>query len=164
MTEEVKGKILVLFVMVFALLNSCMVYNSFQDTYNLDALSGKRLYYLDDFESLKSEKEICDYIKSRVSYRKNEAFKACDPAETLSRGYGDCQDFTILFMNIAFFALNKKYNAIAVDGNKRSVINGGFPNHLIAESKNGKQIDPQGCQYTDYTVMYRYTFDEIFSY
>lgn len=148
-------------VLLVSCFSSCAIAYQIQDAYSKDSLCGQKLYYNSDFEKLTSEKEICDYIAERVKYKK-DGHDATGPEETLKRGYGDCKAFSILYMNIAYFAFFKKYSAGAVNTG-RKVVEGGTVNHCIVVRPDGSQLEPQNGKMVDYKLGYIYSFDEVFS-
>lgn len=149
---------IVLFAVVAIIsVSSCMI----QDAYSLDSLEGQTLYYSSDFEKLTTEQEICDYIAERVTYKK-AGHDAAGPEETLRNGYGDCKAFTILYMNIAYFAFYKKYSAGCV-GTGRKVVEGGTVNHCIVVRPDGTLLEPQTGKTVHYDLGYIYSFNEVFS-
>lgn len=141
---------------------SCELAYEIQDAYNEKVLFGQSLYYSQDFESLKNEDDIYRYISARVKYRRPDSRFVSGPQETLESGYGDCKALTVLYMNIAFFALDRKYSAGAVD-TSRTVVNGGIVDHCIVVRPDGSMLDPQIGNTVHYELGYIYSFDEIFS-
>jgi hypothetical protein len=111
-----------------------------------------------------------------------------DPKVTVDRGYGDCDDFAILLMDLIYYEMNMVSNFVAVDANKvslrdpdqvkymsQSVINiidasnirndaivgGGIPNHVLVELC-GRLYDGRcGRVYCD-SIEFRYQFHEVF--
>ena len=148
-------------VLLVSCFSSCAIAYQIQDSYSKDSLCGQKLYYSSDFEKLTSEKEICDYIAERVKYKK-DGHDATGPEETLKRGYGDCKAFSILYMDIAYFAFFKKYSAGAVNTG-RKIVEGGTVNHCIVVRPDGSQLEPQSGGTVDYKLGYIFSFDEVFS-
>ena len=56
------------------------------------------------------------------------------PEETFNRGYGDCEEFALLFANICYFSTGIKCDIIATTMHQRGynakVVDGGIPNHI----------------------------------
>lgn len=119
------------------------------------------LTYMEEWEELKSIVEIVAWVGANIYYRSEKVDTWSNPAETIKRGYGDCDDFTLLVMNICYVALDLKPDLVLVDTN-RVVEQGGFVNHA--------EIRINGVNYSVYTGMalperhtgFVYTFDEVF--
>ena len=90
---------------------------------------------------------------------------AQSPEITMRKRTGDCEDYALLFMNLAYIISNGEVlmDLVLVKdfGTPRTIVNGGIPNHA--------QISYQGIIYEAQTgypiynsVMYRYIFWEVF--
>ena len=74
---------------------------------------------------------------------------------------GDCEDFSKLFINIMYLEYGLKCNMVIVNSS-RSVVEGGFVNHAIVELPDGTLVDPQLGNIVNYSIGYRFTFNELF--
>ena len=116
--------------------------------------------YQMDFGDIYTEKDISNWIINNTDYEIDYLNINQDPETTIKRGKGDCEDFAILFMNIAYFELGEKYSLVYLNDG-RAVVNGGTVNHAIV-SKNGRHFDPiSGEVYSN--VGYIYKFGEVFN-
>lgn len=106
--------------------------------------------------------EVWYHTKNLLVYKYDTDDYWQSPFESISLGTGDCEDYAILFLNILYYNYNIKGNIILVNHQSRSVVAGGRINHCVVELPDGRQIDPQTGLQTNYTVKYRYTFDEVF--
>lgn len=127
--------------------------------------SGHSLYYSDDFNNISSYSDIDNWIGKNITYKSESSDVWQNPEETIKKGYGDCEDFAILYMNILYVRFGIKAVLVICDSDKmtaRTVVDGGEINHAILYFA-GKYIDPQtGNEYRLYKVGYKYTFSEVF--
>jgi hypothetical protein len=117
------------------------------------------------YPSLEDLDAITKYVRLNVRYVADPNDVWQSPAQTMSLGSGDCEDKSILFMEILYKSLGIKANLIIVDTNQyrgKAVVSGGSINHAMIEI-NGKPFEPQtGLYEPNAIVKYRYTFDEVF--
>ncbi len=100
------------------------------------------LYY-DDYSSIENYTDISNWINDRVYYKVDKIEWWSSPLETVTRGYGDCDDFSILFINIAYIVFDVKSELIAVDiDNMRTVVSGGNATHALVKI-DGLYFEPQ---------------------
>lgn len=132
---------------------------------NLDlseTVAGRQLYY-GDFSEIKTRRDIVPYIRAHVYYKSESVDEAASPEHTLSRGYGDCEDFAILYMNILYVVFQEESSIAFVDIDKRrAVVEGGRINHAIVQLQDGQLIEPQRGYVVDYPVGYRFSFWSVF--
>ena len=122
---------------------------------NLTEKAEGHTLYETDFSGIDSYEDIAVWIEERVEYRSENTDEWLNPAETLARGYGDCDDFAILFINIAYFRFGVKGNLIAVDANQsRSIVSGGQVNHAIVEIQ-GSLYSPTGSFFVSFIMFAR---------
>ena len=156
-----KKIVVFLFVLFSTLLNySCELYNYTADAIYSDMASGHDLYYLEDYDDLTNVYLISNYIDRNVRYKSEDVDRWSNPENTINRGYGDCEDFAILFMCIAYYSMGIKYDLVLVD-DSRKIEDGGFTNHACVRY-NGKVIDPIIGRPVDYDVCFSYSFDKVF--
>lgn len=115
-----------------------------------------------DWSSINSLEEITPWIKKRMVYRHDTLNEWDTPSVALARGYGDCEEFCFVFMNIAYVRLGMKCGLAGVDSDERTVRDGGWYNHFVVILPDGTLYEPQGGVPVQFTVKYSYTFDEIF--
>lgn len=110
------------------------------------------------------------YIQTKVSYKADVGpDQWSSPQETLARRYGDCDDYSILFINLIYILTGEKFSLILVDNNltqysSRAVVDGGYINHAIVQAPNGRYVEPQNGLFLDVPkVGFKYTFHEVFN-
>jgi hypothetical protein len=121
------------------------------------------LYY-GDFSGIETFQDIAKWLKRNIRYQPDGLDRWTAPAETIRRGYGDCDDWTLLYMNIAYIKFGLKLDFTAVNDRYRI---GTYPEYeaIHAEPRyKWFQIDIYtGEPITDLTYNYYiYTFDEMF--
>lgn len=122
------------------------------------------LTYNSEWQELESYRDIYLWINSNIDYKSEEVDSWDDPQIVLDRGYGDCDDWAILFMNIAYYALDIKMDLIIVesDSMSRAVVSGGNTNLHAMVYYDGHIIEPSnGLEYYG-PIGYIYSFDEVF--
>ena len=117
------------------------------------------LYDSEEWGNLETERQIGDWIRENIKYEWDYTNHNQGPEETLKRGKGDCEDFAILFMCIAYFELGERYSLAYLDTG-RAVESGGWVTHAVV-SKDGRHFDPIWREeFRD--VGYIYSFKEVF--
>lgn len=145
------------------LLSGCQqIMDEMQDDFIDDQLGDQVLYYNPDFDGLDTYHKIAAYINARVSYDYNDnSNHHNNPEETLKTGKGSCGDFSVLFMNIAYYGMHIKMDAVTGIHPTRKVVDGGDINHM-AVYYNGQVIEPQNGCISSMEVGYIYYFDDVF--
>lgn len=149
---------------ILVILGSCRL-TSIDETTDAkykELASGHSLYFNDLFYNLTSINTISGFIWSNHSYKTDNTDIWSNPETTFKRGYGDCEDFVILFMNILYISTGTKANLVLVDTNDRSIVEGGEVNHAVVEV-NGVLYEPTLGIVVNYPVRYRYKFNEVFN-
>ncbi len=124
--------------------------------------SGKLSVNLYDIKVDYSIQRFINHNIDYVSDGDNDVWS--DAKTTINKNGGDCDDFSILYLNLLYSNKGVKANIILVHtDNSRAVVNGGPINHMIVELPDGTQIEPQNGQVVNYEIGYRYTFDEVFN-
>lgn len=153
-------KILMILSVVFSL-GSCAVYNEIADYVYEDRLSGQNLYYeawMDDCTDFKTTAAL---LRGKIVYEADSGSDtATGPEETLTRGYGDCEDWTILFMNCYYFGTGEKLGLALVDS--KSVEDGGTIDHACIWYNGYTYNQYRGCLEEYDSVGFTYKFSEIF--
>lgn len=132
---------------------------------------GFELYYT-DYSEIETIDDIAPWICDRVTYRSDDSVYGEDtfqsPKTTLESGYGDCEDFSLVWINIAFIKFGIKADLPMVlmetlpEPMQKTRVNGGSFDHVMVYY-NGLVYEPQNdCVYENVTIEYIYTFDELF--
>lgn len=152
-----KRMIIVLIVMLSV---GCSLAYEIVDEYNLSKL-GVETYHSEDWNDVDSYYGIYLYIKNNVEYRKEKVDNWSSPYTTLSRGYGDCEDIAILYINMLYDIFEIKASLGLV--NTRDVVDGGKISHAVVIMPNGDLIEPQTAETVDFNIGYSYGFNDIFN-
>jgi len=142
--------------LVVLLITSCSLYEPYE--YDFD----KSDLYYDDYSGINSYCDIGTWMNDRVEYIADRyGDDWASPVETIERGYGDCEDFARLFLNILFIRFGIKGNMVLVE-TTRTYVNGGDVNHAYVEI-DGKMYESQyGWRVDKIKVGWRYTHNELF--
>ena len=149
-----------LLLLIVIMFSGC---NMIQDAYNYSKFEQCSIYY-DDYSSIEDYRDVTVWIRNRVTFKKDDGDVWSTPKEIVERGYGDCDDFSRLFINIVYARFGIKMNLVCVDMDEmsRTIVDGGFTNHAIVEYK-GVYYEPQnGLEYSVGKVGFIYTFKELF--
>lgn len=147
---------------IIALFSSC-AFDLAGDIYFSETYKDTPLYY-GDFHEVKTKADIAKFIGERVTYQSDFIDEKSSPRETLSRGYGDCEDFAILYLNILYVVFREKAELVLVNsGEQRTIETGGIANHVIVRLPDGRLLEPQNGSIVKYaSVRFSYTFDQVF--
>lgn len=115
------------------------------------------LYYA-DYSKVKGIWDIPTYYTT-ISYKPTSGVQT--PQETMERGTGDCDCFTLLYMNIAYCRFGLKCNLVLTDP-QRTVVAGGKVNHTVVQLPSGLLIEAETGSIYHGTISYIYSFDEVF--
>jgi len=131
------------------------------------AVCGKDLYY-GDFPEMDTFEDVADYVSCHIQYRKDGiTTPVAGPRESLTRGYGDCDEFSIAFMNVAYYTLCVKFEFVSLfidsdyTGN-RSIGTGGMVNHALVRLNGVVYSAYNGMVCPELEAAYYYSFDEVF--
>ena len=134
--------------------------NQLQDDEFNSKINKTEIYYNNDFNDLKTIEDIIFYMRSNIELRFEEVDTWSTAEETLSRGYGDCEDFAIVFMNIYYIVAGNKSDLVAVF--YRDIVEGGNVNHAMVLLNDSIIISAQsGIEYS-FLISYKYDFDLFF--
>ena len=149
------------YVIVIILFSSCS-FNQVCDSFYQTRFKKMNLYY-DDYSNIYSYSDIASWINNRITYQQDKFDYWSAPSDVIARGYGDCDDYALLFINIAYIVFGDECNLILVDkASLRTVVKGGVVNHAMVE-KDGEFINQySGGIITYVKVGFTYTFDELF--
>lgn len=126
-------------------------------------LVGLELYYIEaDINCLE---DIGTFMQENVVYESDgDKDTWTSPEETFKRGYGDCEDLTLLFINMAYIHLGLKFDIVLVDTNDRQIIEGGDINHAEPYYNGESYCVWNGRpNINQFTIRYLYSFDNIFN-
>jgi hypothetical protein len=115
-----------------------------------------------NWSSINRIEDITPWIKKNLVYKSDDINEWDSPAVALARGYGDCEEFCFVFMNIAYVRLGMKFILAGVLNTERTIKEGGIYDHFIVILPDGTQYEPQSGHTVQYDIKYSYTFDEIF--
>jgi len=156
------NKIIGLFMVLIAFMG-CQMPNSdeFSDKAYKEDLQ-TQIYY-GDFSSITTCACVIPWIRSHMVYKSDPEGENIvnSLSKTIALGYGDCEEFALMYLDIMYVKFSIKGQLQIVDNNSRQVANGGDGNHAIV-CIDGVQIEPQTGYRVDYKVAYYYDFDEIF--
>ena len=156
--EEIMNKIMILIV-VLILLSGC---NMVQDIYTYSLIGeGFDTFYMEEWETISSIKDAMVWIKYNVELEEDDVDIWKSPKDTISDGFGDCEDIAVLLCNIMFISSGIEMNVVTVM-EERSIVSGGSINHTIAEYDGIFYDIMFGDIINDIDVGYIYTFNEIF--
>lgn len=159
-----KNIILLLTVVLSSAFMSCdMVIDAIQE----NAVCGQSLYD-GSFPQMETIEDVSDYVMDNLTYVQDGVLTSlAGPEESLSRGYGDCDEYSLAFMDVAYYTLGLKFDFASVyveDEQQRSVGIGGLVNHAVV-SLNGQLYSVyNGTVITDYEASYYYSFDDVYIY
>lgn len=154
-------KKIILISLVSVLFMGCELSNVVSNMYYENNINKCDIYY-GDFEDIKNESDIIKFINNNITYKVSDGYTWATPEEILTRGYGDCKEFTRLYLNILYVITGETGNGILVDYD-RSIVEGGFVNHVIVELSDGTQIEPQNGEICHFEIGFRYGFYEFFN-
>lgn len=119
--------------------------------------------YYGDFSTIKTQADVIPWIRSHVIYKSDpEGENVINSlSETIALGYGDCEEFALLYLDIMYVKFDVKGQFQLVNASARQVANGGDCNHAVVYVNN-IQIEPQTGYHINYGVAFYYDFDEIF--
>ena len=148
-------------IIFLSLISTSCAFNMAADMYYLEFYKDTPLYY-GDFSEIKTHKDIYTFIHNRVVYKADSFDNKSSPQETLQNGFGDCEDFTLLYLNILYVVFREKGELVLVDSSERKIEEGGCTDHVIVRLPSGFLVEPQTGILVDYTVRYSYSFDDVF--
>ena len=160
-------RLIVAMALATVLLSSCTVISMAEDSYLYDHLGTHETYTCDWIDGIENIKDIQSAIYDHVHYKKGgKGHDTQSPEETCRLGTGNCSDKSVLMMSILYTNFGIKTNLVCVDSTKcKSICSGGLDvDHAIVEYGDiyYEATATWYKTYTDVTVGYRYTFDELF--
>ncbi len=169
------ARFILLSVLSIIALSSCNLMTSpimanKRDKMYLQNIGQHKLYYLPVFETLDTHEKIANYISIHVDYRRDpkNTDSGASPIEVLYRGFGDCEDLSILYANIAYYGMGIRMSFTLEDTklspvNRAVVNNEVIPNH-VAPCYGGQiyNVFSGGhITYEHYFVGHEYAFGEV---
>ena len=160
-----KKIVLILLVLVSV---GCSLYDSIyseiaDDTYERE-IQKANIFYHEDFYTLHSISDIQEYLNKNMEYKSDggDGDVWSTAKEIFTRGYGDCEDYAILFINIYYVVFGVKLSVVAI-ASYREVVAGGEAGHLLVELSTNILISPRSGRIDRSSpVLYRYSFDLFF--
>jgi hypothetical protein len=151
-----------LFVLVLVVLSiSCQLPYEVIDNVALTFLGDQELYDSPEFDNLTSPELIGDYFYNNgYTYKADSLQNTQGPEETFTLRTGDCEDYSILMMNILYQATGGKAELVMVT-NPKEVITGGISDHVIIRL-DGVLYSGQSGREVEYEMDYKYSFSQIF--
>lgn len=141
------------------------IYNDIADSVYEARLSGQELYYIEGLPEFETLSDIGCFLNENITYKAEPDGQdyAQSPEETWALKTGDCEDFCLLFMNIAYLELGIKYDLVLVDNfnMSRSIEEGGEINHSMIRY-NGVIYSAQTGSIYSGPVGFSYRFDDVF--
>ena len=160
-----KKILIVLFVIMW--LSSCDILSYAIDTTTYDMLNNVEFYDFADYDltGIDSYRDIARWINARVQYKADTLEYFSSPEDTLRRGLGDCEDFSMLYINIAKIVLDIEMDLVILNiPVLRVIVEGGIGNHVDVHY-NGVLYSAQlGIERFPTPILYIYTFDEVFGF
>lgn len=174
-------KIIILTLVLFSLGSCKMVYDVIDDAvYSM--LEDIEFYDFAEYDlsDINNFYKIGLWIQKHVVYKADIGEQFSSPENTVKRRFGDCEDISFIFMNIAYLTLGIKLDMVVVNTNNRnatdayptiilveehntrSVVEGGIGNHIVVRWDGVNYGAQLGDVSPDQEVMYIYTFDEVF--
>lgn len=92
--------------------------NMLCDQYMGSKAENHDLFYY-DFGDFDTSAELADYIENKIAYKADIIDAWSQPQQIFERGYGDCDDFSILSLNIYKVELGIEGHIISVDSNQQ---------------------------------------------
>jgi len=158
-------KIILLVVLIS--LSGCQLVNEIADVVYEDRFSNQELtdFHLED-ENFKTIEDIGRFLRDNIIWESGTSTPVQSPKETWEKKTGNCEDFSVLFIDIAFFELGIKCELVLVDQNEmeraRTIEAEGIINHAIIRYSDIIYELQNGYIYTG-TVNYYYAFNEVFN-
>lgn len=160
-------KIIIVVALAALVFTSC---DMVVDSVATDLAKGHTMIYREEWKDLTTHREIGLWLSAHVEYRYDDIYEWSDPGVTLARGYGDCNDMAILYMNIAYVALGIEMELVLVEDAKidysvpqpmKSIESGGFVDHVMVRY-DGVLISPYYGTVVEGPVGYYYSFWQVF--
>jgi len=146
-------------IIMLLLIMACDLYNKILDNSYYARINQSFVYY-GDFSSIYNISDIAKYINENIKYVSDNKDYWSTAKDTLLKGYGDCEDLSIVYINILYVVFNIKSDLVLIDN--RNIETGGWVTHAIVRFPNGLIIDPQSGVELNCPVGYSYYFEDIF--
>lgn len=121
------------------------------------------------WKEIELPEDVSKWINSNIKYIEDEYEEFSNPEKVLKRGYGDCDDFAILVVNILYVRFGIKADLVLLDSytnevKYKTIINGGVVNHA-AVRYNGVVYDVYDLRriYVNPIIGYLYPFEHVFT-
>jgi hypothetical protein len=154
-------KIVLILLVLMSL--SCSLYDVVADAVYEIRIQKADIYYHEDFESLHTIEDIQDYLYDNLAYKADTTDSWSNAEKTFSEGYGDCDDFAILFMNIYYIVFGDKLDFALIDYFRTVSEGGSTVGHVALITPQGEIISARGEGISQNVFIgYYYSFDLFF--
>ena len=147
---------------------SCSLVNEIADVVYEDRFSNQELtdFHLED-ENFKTIEDIGRFLRDNIIWESGTSTPVQSPKETWEKETGNCEDFTVLFMDIAFFELGIRCELVIVEKENveisRNVEAGGLDTDHAMTRYSSIIYEPQNGHIYTGIVDYYYAFNEVFN-
>ena len=153
-------KNLILVILAVISLGSCKQMIDYTTDLTMgDRYSNIPLYY-GNFYSLKLKEQISCWIDYHVTYKMSNDLQT--PEECVASGYGDCEEWALLYLNIRYVQFHEKGELCLVESGRTVESGGRTANHAVVRY-GSTLIDPMNGHEVHYNICYSYKFDDIFN-
>lgn len=152
-------RVLVIAILVFYLCGCKQIIDYGTDAGTATRYQNTPLYY-GNFGGIHAVEDIPYWMNFFISYQASSDLQT--PEECLKSGHGDCEEFSLLYLNIRYVVFHEKGELCIVDTSRTVEAGGTIGDHAVVRY-GSKLIEPQTGEEVYYTVCYSYAFDDIFS-
>ena len=152
-----------LYIMFLIMITAYQVFRRIRYDYMYESVINHKLFYLPVFDNLDTYDKISYWINCNIKYdyTYSDLHKYANPEDTYLTGKGTCADYAILFLNIAYFGMNKKGDFVAVNSKSDFLSKIGIISHAEV-CFDGENIDIYTGKKSNHITAYSYSFDEVF--
>ncbi len=160
------NKSILLSIIICLLFSSCKGITDMRfDRIFKEDLKGHSIYY-GNFNTVHDPYDLKSWFWSNMEYRiTDERDFHYTVKEVIDRRYGDCAVYALIAQNILFVQCGIKAGLAfvnTVEDNSRTIVSGGDPNHVVLLMPDGTLRDPQHYSIYHGSIMYTYTFEEVY--
>lgn len=113
-----------------------------------------------NFKQVFNRASIPSWIDYYMDYRESSDLQT--PTECMQSGYGDCEEWALLYLNIRYMRFQEKGELCLVQSGRTVEAGGQSCNHAVVRY-GSTLIDPMNGNEVNYEVCYSYAFDDIFN-
>jgi hypothetical protein len=153
-------KNIILVVLTVISLSSCkQIVDYGTDLASADRYRHIPIYY-NSFWGMTDEAWIPLWMDAHITYTQSSDLQT--PAECVASGYGDCEEFALMYLNIMYVMFGKKGELCLVESGRTVEAGGRDCNHAVVRY-GSTIIEPMTGREAHYVVCYSYKFDDIFN-